>query len=347
MHNKIVSIVIPNFNNTQYLKEIVDCIKRQTFLDWELIVVDDVSTDNSYEFALELAISDSRITVLQRDRLPKGGQTCRNIGLKNAKGKYVIFLDSDDLISDNCLKQRVEFMQNNLDIDFGIFKAHSFKPREDYQTLYRRDITWGNKRVDDPIDAFLRNEYPYLVVTNIYVRQSLSGICWDEELNVRQDLDFNLTTLWAGLKYKFAENSDYDYFYRGVFSSNNVSGNMTSPEKFKGMVYLFDKIISHLNLNQETSKYMIPFRRYVIHYFNSLIISGTSKHSDFFLNHYRPFFSKWFILRMLFVKKVVDLFSDNSVKTFISSLLLLLLFGYRYYFNLIGKLFNRILSITV
>ena len=127
MHNKIVSIVIPNFNNTQYLKEIVDCIKRQTFLDWELIVVDDVSTDNSYEFALELAISDSRITVLQRDRLPKGGQTCRNIGLKNAKGKYVIFLDSDDLISDNCLKQRVEFMQNNLDIDFGIFKAHSFK----------------------------------------------------------------------------------------------------------------------------------------------------------------------------------------------------------------------------
>jgi glycosyltransferase involved in cell wall biosynthesis len=342
--NPIVSIIIPNYNNTKYLSEIVECIKNQTLKDWELIKVDDCSTDGSYEYALSLGKSDRRITSVQRNRLPKGSQTCRNIGLDMAKGKYIIFFDSDDLISKDCLLHRVGFMEKNPSIDFSIFKAHSFKPRDDYYNLHKRDIVWGNQKVDDPLDAFLRNDYPFTVWTNIYLRESLKELSWDERIKCRQDLDFNLSVLAKGLKYEFALDIPFDYFYRGAFSTNNVSSNMTSSEKYDSMIYLFDKIIKRLSINELKNKYMISLRRYIINYFNSLLVSGTMEQTKDYIKHFCPVYPKWFIYRMQIAKHITDVFSNRNVKYFCSHFLLLILFHYKYYYSLIGKLMNRLIS---
>lgn len=342
--NPIVSIIIPNFNNTKYLTDIVECIKKQSYKDWEVIIVDDCSTDGSYEYALSLGESDTRIMCVQRDRLPKGSQTCRNIGHGLAKGKYIIFFDSDDLISSDCLLNRVEFMEKNPSIDFGIFKAHSFKCREDYYNLYKRDIVWGDKKVDDPIDAFLRNDYPFTVWTNIYVRESLKELFWDEKIKCRQDLDFNLSALTKGLKYDFALEAPYDYFYRGAFSANNVSSNMTCSDKYDSMVYLFDKIIQRLSTNELRNRYMISLRRYIINYFNSLLVSGSKEQTRDYISHFYPIYPKWFIFRMKIAKHITDLFSNAKIKYFCSHSLLLILYHYKYYYSLIGKLIKRLIS---
>lgn len=92
------SVVVPVYNVEPYLKECVDSILSQTFTDFELILVNDGSTDKSPEICDQYASSDPRIKVIHKEN---GGQsTARNTGVKNASGKYIFFLDSDDFIAD-------------------------------------------------------------------------------------------------------------------------------------------------------------------------------------------------------------------------------------------------------
>ena len=83
-----LSVIIPCFNNGKFLKEMMDCCLRQTFVDWELIIVDDQSTDNTtHQLIQEYVLRDNRIKFYVRDRLPKGSVVCRNIGFDKSCGK--------------------------------------------------------------------------------------------------------------------------------------------------------------------------------------------------------------------------------------------------------------------
>lgn len=89
-----ISIVIPVYNAQEYLSQCVDSVKEQTFQDWEIILVDDGSTDSSPELCDQLALSDSRITVIHQPNA--GTSAARNTGLDAASGTYVTFMDNDD-----------------------------------------------------------------------------------------------------------------------------------------------------------------------------------------------------------------------------------------------------------
>ncbi|WP_341828960.1 glycosyltransferase family 2 protein [Trueperella pyogenes] len=89
-----ISIVIPVYNAQKYLSHCVDSVKEQTFQDWEIILVDDGSTDSSPELCDQLALSDSRITVIHQPNA--GTSAARNTGLGAATGAYVTFMDNDD-----------------------------------------------------------------------------------------------------------------------------------------------------------------------------------------------------------------------------------------------------------
>ena len=90
------SIILPIYNVEKYLKECVDSILKQTFLDYELILVDDGSTDGSPELCDKLAETDGRIRVLHKKN--GGLSDARNAGTNIAKGDYIIYIDSDDFI---------------------------------------------------------------------------------------------------------------------------------------------------------------------------------------------------------------------------------------------------------
>ena len=92
-----LSVIIPCYNNGPLLSEMINCILRQTYDDWELIVVDDGSTDDTPAIVGNFAANDSRIRLVQRDREPKGSATCRNIGFDHSRGRYIKHLDADDL----------------------------------------------------------------------------------------------------------------------------------------------------------------------------------------------------------------------------------------------------------
>ena len=92
--NKLVSIVMPNYNCEKFVEETIKSVINQTYSNWELLFVDDCSTDNSV--AIVEGFNDSRIRILKNEK-NSGAAVSRNYALREAKGDYIAFLDSDDI----------------------------------------------------------------------------------------------------------------------------------------------------------------------------------------------------------------------------------------------------------
>ncbi|MBQ9417639.1 MAG: glycosyltransferase family 2 protein [Bacteroidales bacterium] len=110
MAEGLVSIVMPTFNKGQYIAESIDSVLSQTYTDWELIVVDDGSTDGTQEVLRRYNDPRIRIFTLNANR---GAAHARNLALRQARGRYVAFLDSDDLWHPQKLARQVAFMQQH------------------------------------------------------------------------------------------------------------------------------------------------------------------------------------------------------------------------------------------
>ena len=112
--NPTVSIILPTYNRAHTLRKAVDSILNQTYKDFELIVVDDGSTDDTYN--LIKSINDYRIVYVKHEK-NKGAAAARNTGIKLAKGKYIAFQDSDDEWYSHKLEKQMEIIENNKLID--------------------------------------------------------------------------------------------------------------------------------------------------------------------------------------------------------------------------------------
>ena len=102
----VVSVVMPAYNTEKYIQEAVSSIEKQTLKDWELLVVDDCSTDQTYDILLKLAQEDARIRII-RNQTNCGAAMSRNIAFSQCSGKYVALLDSDDLWEPEKLEKQV------------------------------------------------------------------------------------------------------------------------------------------------------------------------------------------------------------------------------------------------
>lgn len=107
-----ISIVVPVYNAENYIQQTVDMVMRQTFTDWELILVEDCSKDNSAEVlrALESELQDARIRVIYKEK-NEGAAKARNTGIDAACGRYLAFLDADDIWMENKLSDELAFLQ--------------------------------------------------------------------------------------------------------------------------------------------------------------------------------------------------------------------------------------------
>ena len=108
----MVSVIIPAYNSEKYISETIESVQKQSFQDWEAIIVDDCSTDQTFLLAKKYAIRDSRIRVIKMPQ-NRGVAVARNVGLENASGDYIAFVDSDDLWKPDKLQKQFAFMQKN------------------------------------------------------------------------------------------------------------------------------------------------------------------------------------------------------------------------------------------
>jgi glycosyltransferase involved in cell wall biosynthesis len=115
---KKILVCLPVYNEARLLKRAVNSILEQTYKNFSLVIINDGSTDNSYRKVEDFIQSDIRFKLFKRDYGLKGAGSCRNFGLNLASGKYIIFLDSDDILHEDCLYERFKFMESNIGIDF-------------------------------------------------------------------------------------------------------------------------------------------------------------------------------------------------------------------------------------
>lgn len=108
----LVSIIMPNWNCETYVGETIHSVQSQSYQNWELIIIDDCSTDSSCDVIESFAEKDGRIKLLRNSK-NLGAAESRNLGLREAKGKWIAFLDSDDLWLPNKLEKQLEFMDAN------------------------------------------------------------------------------------------------------------------------------------------------------------------------------------------------------------------------------------------
>ncbi len=117
-----VSIITPAYNASKYLAETIYSVLNQTFADWEMIIVDDCSTDETYEIASDFSRNDTRIRVFKNNQ-NLGVAKTRNRGLNEATGDYIAFLDSDDLWVKNKLDVQLRFMMtNNVALSYSMYQ---------------------------------------------------------------------------------------------------------------------------------------------------------------------------------------------------------------------------------
>jgi glycosyltransferase involved in cell wall biosynthesis len=182
---KLVSILIPNFNKEIYLGDLFDSILKQTYTNWECIVVDDHSSDNSWEILESYSQKDSRIKIFKRPETRiKGVSTARNYAIELAEGEYVALLDSDDTWGPNRLELAIEFLTSyNVP---AIFSGAFVEKQNSIEKLSARDILSGESIFD-----FILSDDVFCPTPSFILQKALArSIMFDEDLKRHEDFDF-------------------------------------------------------------------------------------------------------------------------------------------------------------
>lgn len=214
-----VSIITPCYNASPYITRTILSVQNQTITDWEMIVIDDGSTDNSAEIVKTLAKEDPRIKLFQKEN--GGSASARNRGLTLAQGEFIQFLDADDTIESTKLERQIALMeQEKLDVTYSDYcmvnadgtqekaKGHTFN-------LFKLLIGWGLFGTI-PFHAFIYR-HEFLCKNNI-----LSS----SEIREREDWDFHIKVFSASPMIRRLKNYCGAFYFRcptGKTSSGSIT----------------------------------------------------------------------------------------------------------------------------
>lgn len=181
----LVSIIIPTYNRADLIGETLDSVLTQNYSNWECIVVDDGSADNTAAVLEKYLAKDSRFKYFERpkNRL-KGGNAARNYGFEVSRGKYVQWFDSDDIMFPDYLQKRMKIFDNYPDTH-AVFCAFTYFDENGVQNRVANKSFNGNI-----IEELKDKRISFSPLSYILKKEILNNIRFDEKLRRAQDLDF-------------------------------------------------------------------------------------------------------------------------------------------------------------
>jgi hypothetical protein len=224
------------------LAETLDSVAAQTFAEWEHIVVDDGSDDGTGEMVAARAEADPRLRYIVRDTTPSGANACRNIGIRAATASFVVMLDSDDVLSPDCLDRRVRAIRRNRDLDFATFQGGVFN--EQPGDLGR---VLNGEMIGDDLCRFLYvDEAPWQTSAPIWRRASLQRLgLFDESLLSWQDIELHVRAIASGCRY--IREPQVDHHVRWQFEPMKVSVEQRrSPDHLEGALNVARLLENHV-----------------------------------------------------------------------------------------------------
>lgn len=300
----LLSVIIPCYNNGNYLVKMIDCFRRQTSPNWEMIIVDDGSTDDTPIVVKECIKDVPNIQYMPRNREPKGSVVCRNIGFEQSKGKYVCHLDADDLVSDTFVERRVAFMEAYPDVDYASFPAMGFSDIDKLPSFNDKGNKWGvGQNGEDLLSRFFAVDYPFSVWNNIYRRDRIVDFPWDEKVKIYTDLSYIVPMILAGLKHQYSQSKELDYYYRqGGGNVNNMCASFVSKEKCESTLYFFRKTLESLKTLDNYSIRKKQFMGLIITHFERLVLGENNNDIDEYLNLCGEYYDFDFISKLRYVE---------------------------------------------
>ncbi len=230
----LVSIITPNFNSNKYLKDTIYSVLNQTYKNFEWIIIDDKSTDNSVEILN--SINDSRVKVILLDK-NSGAAVARNKGIEIAKGRFITFIDSDDLWLPNFLETTVNFLlKKNVELVYTAYKRV-----DENLNPYLSDFI-GTDKVN--YSRLLYN-CPLPMLTTIYDAKRIGKIKIPI-VDKREDYAMWLTIL---------KSIKYAYVITTPLAIYRIRKNSYSSNKFKMGIKQFNLLYNFLNLGLIKSTY--------------------------------------------------------------------------------------------
>lgn len=286
MPTPIVSVVTPNYNSARYIEETYNSLLMQAEKNWEWVITDDGSTDDSTAIIKNLANKDSRIKYIQRTVEEKGASVCRNIGINHSTGRFIIFLDADDLLSPCCLIERTALMEQKSGLDFAIFKMGYFKNKigDTVGTVNRYE-----KSQESYLNLFLKYEIPWAITCPIWKREFLikNNIRFSEKYPRLQDPEFHSKIL---LQYhptfEVLEGEEPDCFYRQSVGKKKASSE--SLQKIVSSFLLYYREMNYLiKSKQKGKKYEDCLDSFAKNIFHSLLFYTRLDDVEPILNLYK------------------------------------------------------------
>ncbi len=219
--DELVSIIVPVYQAEAYLHKSVKSLFSQTYANIEILLINDGSTDSSGEICEKLALEDNRVIVIHQSN--KGQSAARNTGIKNAKGKYVMFMDNDDFyFPEMCSTLLKNIKISNADISSCSYLTCNDKGYITHNVHNNRIIVYDNEKA---MNAFLlRQELDIYVWTKMYRRDFLvmNEISFEEGKS-DEDFLFNFQAFSYARKVVFQDIALYKYVIRSDSESRIIS----------------------------------------------------------------------------------------------------------------------------
>jgi glycosyltransferase involved in cell wall biosynthesis len=236
----MVSIITPSYNSEKFISETIESVLNQTYENWEMIIVDDVSPDNANEVIEKYVEKDNRIKLIKLEQ-NSGPAVARNKAIEESSGRYIAFLDADDLWKPEKLEKQIKFMSEN---DCGLSYSN-------YETMSEQGVL-QNKIISSPsrlsYENLLKSNY-IGCLTAMYDTKKV-GKVYMPLIKKRQDY---------GLWLKILKKTDYAYGMNESLSIYRLMSESVSSNKWKLLKYNYLLFKEHEGFSSLKSLYYLAW----------------------------------------------------------------------------------------
>ncbi|GAA4772142.1 MULTISPECIES: glycosyltransferase family 2 protein [Flavobacterium] len=255
-NNNLVSIIIATYNRAGLIKETLDSVRDQTYTDWECIVVDDGSSDDTEQVVSEYMAIDSRIKFFNRPlHIPKGPNGARNYGIDKSSGKYIMSLDSDDWLLPNHIAVKIKVFDENPTADGVLSKTiMTNDAKEEIKREHRTKLS------DNLIEDFITLKISWYMHDIMWRKEFLEGkMLYNEKLLKWLDRDFHIRRLAEKPKLVLADT--YLTLYRIHSDSNSSNAKYTVLEtRHRAVLDILDLLQGKKMLNSTIKLFFFKFQ---------------------------------------------------------------------------------------
>lgn len=247
----LISVIVPLYNCEKYISQCIESVIEQTFQNWEIIIINDGSTDTGPAICLQYVNQDSRIKIVHQEN--QGLGPTRNVGIDESSGEYLIFLDSDDFLNQDSLENLNTTIKNNNNPDMILCRASSFyeknNNKKDFFGEYLPDMIIGKSSLEillylfePPVESF------WSAWNHVYKKKIIIDNNLKFPPHLGEDLDWTPRVILQSTNFAFLQTPYYNY---------RVSKNSTSSNSFNHeyhiyvVVFKWLKSIDDLNISNQ------------------------------------------------------------------------------------------------